>query len=72
MYSLDTLLLIGNPIVNSFPKLAKIENNVALLKKTLDLYFNQMGITSSGAGGLASGGGNISAISNNNNVISIG
>jgi Leucine-rich repeat (LRR) protein len=27
MYSLDTLYLYGNPIVNSNPQLAKIENN---------------------------------------------
>jgi hypothetical protein len=33
MYSLDTLYLFGNPIVNANAGLAKIENNVVLLKK---------------------------------------
>ncbi len=27
MYSLDTLILVGNPIVNGMPGIAKIENN---------------------------------------------
>jgi hypothetical protein len=47
MYSLDTLYLFGNPIVNANTALAKIENNVALLKKSLDSYFNGTSVSSS-------------------------
>lgn len=39
MYSLDTLLLIGNPIVNTNKALAKIENNATTIKKVLTAYF---------------------------------
>ena len=49
MYSLDTLYLFGNPIVNQNPQLAKIENNQALIKKAFDQYFG-----ASSSGGLSS------------------
>ena len=49
MYSLDTLYLFGNPIVNTYANLAKIENNVVALKKALDNYFSGGG-SSSGIG----------------------
>jgi hypothetical protein len=47
MYSLDTLYLFGNPIVNTNPMLAKIENNQSQIKKALETYFGISGITSS-------------------------
>lgn len=36
MYSLDTIYLFGNPLVNQNPQLAKIEGNQGILKKALD------------------------------------
>ena len=53
MYSLDTIYLFGNPIVNNYPQLAKIENNASALKKALDGYFG-------GSGGALSGFGSVS------------
>ena len=72
MYSLDTLYLYGNPIVNSYPSLAKIENNVITLKKALDAYFGGSGSSniSSVVGGISSSIGtnyDISSGSNSNN-----
>ena len=46
MYSLDTLYLFGNPIVNSNPQLAKVENNANQIKKCFESYF---GMASSGS-----------------------
>ena len=43
MYSIETLHLYGNPIVNSNPQLAKIENNQNQLKKALEQYFGVSG-----------------------------
>lgn len=43
MYCLDTLILAGNPIVNSAASLAKIENDSTQVKKALDKYFNNSG-----------------------------
>ena len=40
MYSLETLVLVGNPICYSCSALTKIENNGGLIKKTLQSYFN--------------------------------
>ena len=59
MYSLDTIYLFGNPIVNQNPQLAKIEGNQVTLKKVFESYF---GVSSGGglSGGFASmniGGG---------------
>jgi leucine-rich repeat protein SHOC2 len=36
MFSLDTLYLFGNPVVNSNPQLAKIENNSVQIRKALE------------------------------------
>ena len=46
MYCLDTLYLFGNPIVNTQPALAKIENNQAQLYKTLDAYLSGGSVSS--------------------------
>ena len=35
MFSVDSILLTGNPIVNNNPQLAKIENNADLLKSAI-------------------------------------
>jgi hypothetical protein len=43
MYCLETLFLYGNPIVNSCPQLAKIENNQDFLKDTIDSYLETGG-----------------------------
>jgi len=43
---LDTLFLLGNPVVNANPGLAKIEGNRDLVKKALNSYFG-------GSGGLS-------------------
>ena len=47
MMSLETLILIGNPIVNTNPDLVSIEKNQQALKKALSAYF--------GGGALSSG-----------------
>lgn len=39
LYSLETLYLVGNPVVNQHSYLAKIENNPASIKKSLESYF---------------------------------
>ena len=43
MFSIETLYLFGNPIVNNNPQLAKIENNQSQLKKALEQYFGISG-----------------------------
>ena len=60
MYSLETLYLFGNPIVNQNPALAKIESNQVQLKKALEQYFgggSSHSITSSSFGGSGAVGG---------------
>ena len=55
MYSIETVYLFGNPIVNSNPQLAKIEGNSSLLRKTLEQYFG-LAVGSSGTGSSLVGG----------------
>ena len=50
MFSIETLKLYGNPIVNSQAQLAQIENNQSELKAALETYFGQSG--SAGVAGL--------------------
>lgn len=50
MFSIETLSLFGNPVVNSNPQLAQIEKNQTQLKKALQQYFGVSGSSS----GLAS------------------
>lgn len=57
MYCLDTLYLFGNPIVNSNPQLAKIENNSNQLKKAFESYFGVSSSLGSGFGAMSLGGG---------------
>ncbi len=52
MWSIETIHLYGNPIVNQVPQLAQIENDQDLLKKTLQQYFGTSG--SAGIMGLKS------------------
>lgn len=59
MYSLDTVYLFGNPIVNQNPQLAKIEGNQTTLKKVLEQYFG-MSSGGSGVGGISAGLGGMS------------
>ena len=40
MYCLETLILVGNPVINSCPELAKIEGNEAALQNALATYFS--------------------------------
>mmetsp|Transcript_4446 Transcript_4446/g.7582 ORF Transcript_4446/g.7582 Transcript_4446/m.7582 type:complete len:140 (-) Transcript_4446:1489-1908(-) len=57
MFSIETLLLYGNPIVNNFPQLAQIESNQESLKKALQQYFGfsgTQGLSSSGLMGISS------------------
>lgn len=56
MYSLDTLYLFGNPVVNQNPLLAKIENNTTQIRKALEQYFGMSGSNIAGLGGLGSYG----------------
>jgi hypothetical protein len=61
MYSLDTIYLFGNPLVNQNPQLAKIDGNQGILKKALDQYFGVTGGSSiGGLGGISSGVGSMS------------
>ena len=53
MMSLETLILAGNPIVNQYPYLAKIERSQENVKAALEQYF---GYSSSGTGGISTGG----------------
>ncbi len=39
MYCLDTINLVGNPVVNTFPEIARIENNKDSLDAALGRYF---------------------------------
>ena len=45
MFSIETLKLYGNPIVNSNAQLAQIENNQSELKSALETYFGGSGST---------------------------
>jgi hypothetical protein len=54
MYSLDTIYLFGNPVVNQNPQLAKIEGNQGSLKKALESYFGVSGSSNSLSGGFSS------------------
>lgn len=47
MYCLDTINLVGNPVVNTFPELARIENSQDGVMAALGKYF--------GGGGMSSG-----------------
>lgn len=55
MFSIETIQLYGNPIVNSHPQLAQIENNQAQLKRALQQYFGVA--ASSGLQGIQSSTG---------------
>jgi len=63
MYSIETISLYGNPIVNSHPQLAQIKNNQPALKSALQNYFGiagnsgGMGIKSIGSMGSVGGMG---------------
>lgn len=61
MYSIDSIILTGNPIVNSNPQLAKIENDGDLLKKAME---QSMGMASNAHQGLSSLGGGTYSHSN--------
>ena len=39
MYTLESLNLIGNPIVNQHPKLARIDNDENAVQEALNSYF---------------------------------
>ena len=39
MYCLDTINLVGNPVVNTFPEIARIENNKDSVDAALGRYF---------------------------------
>ena len=54
MFSLDSLFLFGNPIVNSNSQLAKIENNSVQIRKALESYFGMSGGSSGALGGIGS------------------
>lgn len=43
LYTLESLNLIGNPIVNQHPKLARIENDEAAVQDALNTYFSSLG-----------------------------
>jgi Leucine-rich repeat (LRR) protein len=40
VYGLETIVLVGNPIVNANPMLANIDKNEELVTQALDSYFN--------------------------------
>jgi hypothetical protein len=61
MYSIDSIILTGNPIVNSNPQLAKIENDGDALKKAME---QSMGMASNAHQGLSSLGGGTYSHSN--------
>ena len=56
MFSIESLSLYGNPIVNSAPQLAQIENNQGMLKKALQQYFGVSGSSGMGLGSVGIGG----------------
>lgn len=39
MYSIETIILVGNPVVNTCPDIGRIENNQDALRNALDKYF---------------------------------
>ena len=45
MWSIETLILYGNPVCNQHPKLAQIEGDFEQLKDALEEYFGQGGST---------------------------
>ena len=54
MFSLDTIYLFGNPVINSNPQLAKIEGNAIQLRKSLESYFGVSGSSIGSLGGINS------------------
>ena len=40
MYCLETLILVGNPVINACPELARIEGNETALQNALATYFS--------------------------------
>ena len=40
MYCLETLILVGNPVCNSHPEIARIEGNDSALQAALSQYFS--------------------------------
>lgn len=40
MYCLETLILVGNPVCNSHPEIARIEGNDSALQAALNQYFS--------------------------------
>lgn len=57
MYSLDTIILYGNPLINQHPYLAKIENNSDEVTSSLNKYFggNTGGLSAIKQGSVGSG-----------------
>ena len=53
LYTLETLDLIGNPIVNQHPKLARINSNEEAIQEALNTYFASAG-SFGGSGGMSS------------------
>jgi hypothetical protein len=54
MFSLETLILVGNSVVNNHPALVKIEGNQTQIKKALEGYFGVSSSLSLGFGGIGS------------------
>jgi Leucine-rich repeat (LRR) protein len=58
MYCLESINLVGNPVVNQHPQLAKIDNNETALQAGLEQYFGGGGSaipSLSGSGGTGAG-----------------
>lgn len=53
LYTLETLNLIGNPITNQHPKLARIDNDEGAIQEALNSYFAVAG-SFGGSGGMSS------------------
>lgn len=49
IYGLETLVLLGNPIVNSNPQLAQIQNSEEAVQQALETYFGGGGSSSTAA-----------------------
>lgn len=44
MYCLETLILVGNPVVNLHPEIARIEGSESALQAALTQYFSGGGL----------------------------
>ena len=59
IYGLESLNLVGNPIVNQNPQLASIRGNESAVVEALESYFSGQGASFGGSGALSSSNLNV-------------